>query len=619
MTHEILSTRVSEAFWYDRSAPQNAFQPAVMRSLSPDGAGEQVSWLDQLLGGGIRRPGVGRAQTLLLTGRPGAGKSVLAMELCYRWALNAKKRSLFISSEGPTDWLKGKAKDFGWSEADTVFIPAGTRAKNAPKSEFGTVELLSIDHLRGFRESLPKPLRNATIDAVRRMVLPKDFQPEVEGDEQLTGNGPDIVVVDSLNSIPNGKDRSELFVQYMEAASHVPDLLIVVLDSGRGENAEFWEYASDIVFRIDWDDKNAYFIRTFEIAKARFQKHTWGKHQLKVYEPNERTNMADLARAHPYRREGGIFIFPSIHYILSIYKKRAPTPTQSDWPSGVPGLEGLLPKGYPYGRCTALLGNRGGHKSHLGYFELFHRVQNNVKSRGIVVSLRDDEETTRDALGKVLQQQGGEVGSDARLRALEDADRVEILYFPPGYITPEEFFHRLLISIHRLKARDHETQITLLFNSLDQLSARFPLCAQEKNFVPAIVQMLHAEGISSFFVAAREPDQPPEYYGLESLAELILNFKQMPVKKPTYDRLVRAHREYLSVRGLKTHRATAREIKSALAALPPERSCVQVEVVRYAGGRAAGAQGLLEFIDEDDNKFALYAKQPGLHFLPVPT
>lgn len=74
---------------------------------------------------------------------------------------------------------------------------------------------------------------------------------------------------------------------------------------------------------------------------------------------------------HPYRTEGGIFIYPSIHYYLSLYKRRGPT-ANVRYAETRPRLDGVLKEGFPEGRCTAFIGTRGGHKSHFGYLHLLH-------------------------------------------------------------------------------------------------------------------------------------------------------------------------------------------------------------------------------------------------------
>ena len=77
-----------------------------------------------------------------------------------------------------------------------------------------------------------------------------------------------------------------------------------------------------------------------------------------------------LRRAHPYRKEGGIFIFPSIHYVLSRYKNESPSVHHGKVESPVANLNAFLGTGFPRGRCTALIGDRGTHKSHLGYLQV---------------------------------------------------------------------------------------------------------------------------------------------------------------------------------------------------------------------------------------------------------
>jgi hypothetical protein len=87
----------------------------------------------------------------------------------------------------------------------------------------------------------------------------------------------------------------------------------------------------DIILRLDYRSIQDYYLRTIEVVKARFQSHVWGKHQLKVYPKLSLTlpavTVADkekLRHSHPYRKEGGIFIYPSIHYYLSRYKRIGP-------------------------------------------------------------------------------------------------------------------------------------------------------------------------------------------------------------------------------------------------------------------------------------------------------
>ncbi len=319
-------------------------------------------------------------------------------------------------------------------------------------------------------------------------------------------------------------------------------------------------------------------------------------------------------RSHPYRLEGGIFIFPSIHYFLSAYK-RHPISDDRRVASAIRGLNRLLggkkDGGYPEGRCTAFIGSRGGHKSHLGYVEILSQILESKKRgsqrrAGLVVSLRDDEGLTRSTMEGILKHQFPR--KHVSLDSLIQDGRLEIMYYPPGYITPEEFFHRLLLSIQRLK---HDgSAVSLLFNSLDQLAARFPLCARERIFIPGIVHMLTAEQVTSFFVAARDSPQPDGsvqagYYGLESMAELILEFESFPI----------AWGEYC------TRLASEGKFKEPALGLQaesyPGRTLVGLTVVRFAGGRAAGAKGALDLVESVHDPAHDIFGRLGLHYCPV--
>jgi len=70
-------------------------------------------------------------------------------------------------------------------------------------------------------------------------------------------------------------------------------------------------------------------------------------------------------------------------------------------------------KGFPKGRCTALIGCRGGHKSHLGYLHILSRLAGKYekgiaearKNAALIISLRDDEENLVDIFCNQLNKQ----------------------------------------------------------------------------------------------------------------------------------------------------------------------------------------------------------------------
>ncbi|MFH1679872.1 MAG: ATPase domain-containing protein [Candidatus Eisenbacteria bacterium] len=656
-------THISQAFWCDPERDY-MFEQAQF-SLGDSEGGEEggrekaVSWLDTLFMGGIALPDTEeqekRAITLLITGPPGTGKSTLATELCYRWAMSKDPlTTYYVTTEGHGPWMIENAKKLNWTDVDRVFGSEGGDAIS-PVSIF---EVRRESELRQWAHNKPGLVETARdvlgpileLLGINPSVLSSSSRKAKPESGRRAGRGaiPHVVVIDSLNTIPEREDRAEIFRHFMQIAELGPKILIVILDSTPDSRAaDFWEFTSDVVIRLDREYPSGYMIRNIEILKARYQVHKWGKHQLKIYEPSrvdgkeplkkaargssrddgeesskEAKEASRRMRSHPFRREGGIFIFPSIHYYLSEYKRKSPIIKPEPIDSPVMNLNRALYGGFPMGRCVGLIGTRGGHKSHLGYLELLHRIVDQppavsaggvpatpeILHKALVISLRDDEGMTRDTMEKILKQHWPERKIDL-WEDLEKKGLLEVMYYPPGYITPEEFFHRLLLSIKRMNRdenRSRKPHITLLFNSLDQLASRFPLCAREEIFIPGVIQMLSAEEVSSFFVGAKEVGQPEEYYGLLSMAELILSL----------DRKSFAREEYLGFvqRAFGEHSKTP-EFAQAARNFPEEHNAVLLSVVRYAGGQAAGASGILELVNKQDFLFPLYGQQ-GLVFVP---
>jgi KaiC/GvpD/RAD55 family RecA-like ATPase len=601
----IIPTRISAANWFNPAG--RSFEPAYRSE--PE---QRICWLDELLGGG--RPSDNqmsggivipdtpatspRALTMLLTGPPGTGKSTLATELCYRWATDEelKYNSYYATTEVHPPWLIKNTEDLWGPEAPEVFTPS-------PEAVRGSIEIGSFS-----RQNLVGAAERGTsiIQAVSEVLGLAPVQRE-------TRTTYDVIVIDSLNVMATPETKIKLFEKFQNLISSGAKLVICVLDSPADGASEFWEFFCDIVIRLDRTHPRSmaegYMLRTIEITKARYQQHAWGPHQLKIErgkgsEQSENETDAEwrerLARAHPFRTEGGIFIYPSVHYLLSTYKRSHPDETPRWVSSPIDVFNQLLEGGFPQGRCSALLGARGGHKSYLGFMHVLHRVLNEDEA-GIIVSLRDDTGLTLSSIEQILKDWLNDKSQywkqspqrdkwEAWYRDLEGRrlttgdlpDDLEVMYFPPGNITPEEFVHRLLLSVLRLKRNGKK--VTLLFNSLDQLGPRFPLCAKEQLFVATVLQLLSGEGVTSIFVSRVTEDAAADdsTHGLNSIAELIMEFKH----------------ESGAEAGLVPH-------VFGLPASDPDtqqwcdKDHVTVRIVRHAGGHPAGARAALEMIGPD--------------------
>jgi len=607
---------------------------------------QDLSWFDQIFEGGILIPDSDdkdpRPLTFLVTGPPGSGKTTLASELCYRLAKNEQGNrnannelehlfTLYLSTDTETDKFIHNVGDLGWQDATRYFLPFDKKLNKKNSKIPSAVLVWGREKIQPEMEKMStiSDLVKASVEALEKWVTrvsPKGIIQRLEQLRYLPINtaseyvAPDILVVDSLNIVETDK-QSELFQQFIKACK-ARKMVIFILDSGSQGEHKFWEYFCDVVVRLDYENVHDYYVRTIEVVKARYQSHSWGKHQLKIYprpsdkdepetwNPSSRKvqnyNVA-MRRAHPYRKAGGIFIYPSIHSYLSVYKRKSLS-REIDRDDTYPEkLNEVLQ--IPRGRCTAFIGERGGHKSHLGYLHILNRLIKHKNETGLIISLREDEEAAKQTMARILEQ---EFPNSGGIDELEYQNRLEVLYYPPGYITPEEFFHRMFISIHRLKMQGGH--LTVLFNSLDQLSARFPLCAKQEIFIPGIVQALSGEGITSICIAVNEPGQPVEQYGLLPMADLILSFslRKFPVmayyKHINTSWALEESEEFANkVTELKRDYEARKETY---------QEAIVLQVVRFSGGQRAGARGILELVNKAELDNTLYPRA-GLHFTPL--
>lgn len=637
---------ISQAYWCDAIDGLAEFQEAKLAFDTPNK--QILSWFDKLFEGGILLPKgdseILRPVTMLVSGAPGCGKTTLITELCYRLAVNEQRNeealsTLYISTDAETGRLIDNAADLGWAKARDYFIPFNPE-DGAPKLKERLTSMIGVWGREKFlhttaNQDMLSSMVEAAVAALGTWVS-KTKDPDNEVDKlwnrdtaDRTQVIPDILVVDSLN-ILNPEKQMDFFQSFVRACK-ATKLVIFVLNTGiENQEHKLWEYFSDIVVQLDHQYIHDYYVRTIEVVKARYQSHWWGKHQLKIYanpklrpepirdvtEPAEkyadrvREYNTMMKRSHPYRTTGGVFIFPSIHSYLSVYKRKtlADTPARDNTYPEKPNQVFQIPKG----RCTAFIGERGGHKSHLGYLHLLNRVINHPGESCLIVSLREDEGTTKKTLQNIAKQEFSDKNPD--LDRLEQSNYLEVLYFPPGYITPEEFFHRVFISVHRLKRRG--SPLTVMFNSLDQISARFPLCAKQEIFIPGLIQTLSGEGTTSICIAVDEPGQPVQQYGLLPMADLIVSFSTRRfAAEDYYSHVGIGWREDIKSNQDLHHKFEyLQERASKIAELMHE--AVVLQVIRYSGGERAGKRGMLELVKEEELKRFPYPKA-GLNFTPL--
>lgn len=182
-----LKTRISKAFWFDPGSKDERdwIKPARIPSMMEEPSSqetkeeteESISWFDSLFHGGVflpeSQPEDPRAITILITGQPGAGKSILAMELCYRWCIKEKWSSLYITSESHQPWMIEKAKSFGWEKASEAF-----QANEKSEAAVRVVPIEKFFHLENWITADQKKVKptKKTLDALREVFFPEQDQ-----------------------------------------------------------------------------------------------------------------------------------------------------------------------------------------------------------------------------------------------------------------------------------------------------------------------------------------------------------------------------------------------------------------------------------------------------------
>ena len=453
---------------------------------------------------------------MLVTGAPGSGKTTFALELCYRLAKENNSQfhtsmekgvsSIYVSAEASSRSVIQNARSYGWDDQRFSPLPPDPKTiKMGPPVVF----LFGRDTAKGKGEAAANVLMSMGGD----FWVPTDVEPR-----------PQVLVIDSLNTL--GQKAPKELSDILRKCANDYLLTIAIMDTGPGISPEHrWvpsEYMADIEIDFSYDRPENYMIRRMWIVKARFQDHADGWHRMKI---NPRpTGDVVPNPLNPVIKEGGIFIFPSVHRHLSLARGeldksskkvgRHPHPIETPFNALTKAIQG---QGFPEGSCTAIIGDRGGMKSHLAYYTLLKFLLSHPKERAVIISLRDTEEAAIETLAGILSQQVDDDGrhlndglntdekaeapvkselekAEAHVKSeLEEAedyvrselikkDRLEVLYFWPGYISPEEFFHLVCTSVDRpgngTDGSETPPATLLIINGLEQLSARFPLCAR---------------------------------------------------------------------------------------------------------------------------------------------
>jgi circadian clock protein KaiC len=261
-----------------------------------------VPGLDVVLGGGLE-PG----SVTVLAGAPGAGKTILAQQICFANATSEHRAVYYTTLSEPHSKLVRHLEPFDFFTDEAL----GRR-----------VEYLHLgDLIREDRPGRMEPL----VEEVARKTL----------DEQ-----PALVVIDSAKALRDFTGERELRMAFYDLTSrlaHTEAVLILVGEYTPDEIRSGVEFSlADSIIHLAYEPREPIDRRWLRVVKMRGTHHLEGKHTFRI-------------------GTGGFQVFPRIETV----DPGPPAEVTGRISSGIPGLDDLMGGGIGSGEATVILGPSG--------------------------------------------------------------------------------------------------------------------------------------------------------------------------------------------------------------------------------------------------------------------
>jgi KaiC/GvpD/RAD55 family RecA-like ATPase len=258
---------------------------------------------------------------ILIKGRPGTGKSTLALQMAVActWRPNHYS-SIFFSLEESCGNVWKKAQNLGWDQKirQVFYLDDIDDASSPERIGRALKDLLTQPGCCEMLQEKDKNSKHTHSDCIEPCVLlpmlsPRSISPDERGPDSLfwerykqleklligakwlrkegenKAKGiPDIrlACIDSLNVFGDQLlTRTELFklfdlftrygvIGVFTAEQH--------LEGGESSSTDAANYLADIVINLQMEEDNGYAVRYFEIEKSRYQHEVYGKHPLRM-------------------------------------------------------------------------------------------------------------------------------------------------------------------------------------------------------------------------------------------------------------------------------------------------------------------------------------------------
>ncbi len=456
-----------------------------------------IDGLDGILGGGIRYPD-DAAVFLCLAGGPGTGKTLLALEMVVRAWLDDGDGATFLyySVEHTPDSIHKKlAHDFDWFRTKA--------AVRAQPREVPNKLVLEADGRRGSQLVLTQA-RPAALQQKSARGTTVDIEWILAEIENHGLAGPvRMVVIDNVGLLLTDLEYFEKRAALLETRRRLLEQRIhgiFVMEEAhprdlRLPSAE--EFSTDLMLHLSFREEATEFkARALEISKARHQYYYRGVHHFSIA---GRGITRDVYLGARNERGPGIHVYPSVAAQLSMARDQAQftVPPRGEAPIslGHPDLDGAFRNGTgPTARSsTVLLAEPGTRPTLLALRFLAAGLR--AGERVLFVSTRED----RDAIRRICQREPSLapcLGPDGRFAA-----DFRMVYLHPEFIAPGKFTWDLIRLVQGGHADGEARPSTrFAFDNIFRLQDRFPLIADQRFLIAAMLDMLRYQGVTPFVV-----------------------------------------------------------------------------------------------------------------------